>query len=68
MRSDREYKRAKNQVKQYYHMLSEKLSENDKRIVDKLISCSLKETERKNIHCFKCGFKTGLAVAVKSLE
>ena len=68
MRADKVYTKAKNQANQCYEVLCERLSEKDKAILDKLISCYDKQIERKNGHCFKSGFKTGHSIAVKSLE
>lgn len=68
MNNDKAYTRAKNQINQHYQLLCEKLSKNELITLDKLISCYDTKTERKNIHCFKDGFKKGLAIAVKSLN
>ena len=68
MHRDKVYVKAKNRAKQYYEILCKRLSENDKAILDKLISCYGTQTERKNGYCFKDGFKKGVSVAIKSLE
>lgn len=68
MRSDKHYTRAKNQVQQYYQYLCSRLTEYDMSVLNKLLSCHDKQTERKNIHCFEDGFKTGLAVAIEALK
>lgn len=68
MSKDKHYTRAKNQVQQYYQVLCKRLSPKDLEFLDKLISYYDKQTDRKNVHCFEAGFKTGLAVAVEALE
>lgn len=68
MRKDTKYRRARNQVNQHYQTLSERLSQKDMAVLDKLMSCYEEKTERKNLHCFKNGFRIGHAIAVKSLE
>jgi uncharacterized protein (UPF0305 family) len=68
IRKDKKYIKAKNQKKQCYQRLYEKLSEKDRATLNKLMSCYNTQIERKNVHCFKTGFKTGVAVAVKSLD
>lgn len=68
MCKDKQYKRAKNQVKQYYQNLSARLSDNELTILDKLMSYYDKQVDRKNVHCFKAGFETGLTITVESLK
>lgn len=68
MRCDKKYKNAKNKVNQYYHLLSERLTEDEQGLLNKLMSCYDAKTERKNVHCFTSGFKKGLEVAVNSLK
>lgn len=67
MRKDLFYTRAKNQEKQCYDTLCERLSEYERSVLNKLMLCHEKKSERKNAHCFTAGFKTGLSVAVMSL-
>ncbi len=68
MRKDKKYTKAKNQVKQYYHHLCERLSENELATLNKLISSYDAKSERRNAHCFKAGFEMGLTVAVESFK
>ena len=68
MKNDKTYIRTKNKERQYYEVLCKRLSEKDRTILNKFIECNEKKIRRKNIHCFTAGFKTGLTVAVKSLE
>lgn len=68
MNKDKDYTRAKNQVQQHYQSLCSRLTEYDMSVLNKLLSCHDKQTERKNIHCFEDGFKTGLAVAIEALK
>lgn len=67
MSKDLFYTRAKNKEKQCYDKLCERLTEYERSVLDKLMLCHDKKLERKNIHCFTAGFKTGLCVAVTSL-
>lgn len=68
MQKDKKYMKAKNQSEQYYRCLCKRLSEKDLEFLDKFISYYDISTERKNVHCFEAGFKTGLAVALESME
>lgn len=68
MRHDKVYIRTKNKVNQYYQLLSARISENDLLILNKLMLCQDKKTERKNILCFTNGFKKGFAIAIKSMD
>lgn len=67
MYKDKKYERAKNQINQYYEFLSENLSKREVESLEKLMSCYSAITETENFHCFKAGFKKGLAM-VKELE
>lgn len=64
MKKDKSYKRAKNQVKQYYEILKKRLSEKDMLLLDKLLSSYDIKTERKNIYCFQFGFRIALESAI----
>lgn len=68
LKKDNKYRKAKNRVNQYYRLLSERLTEQEKAVLDKFILWYDKKTERKNMYCFENGFKTGLAAAIESLE
>lgn len=68
LRNDKKYSRAKNKIKQYYGILSERLSKDDMSVIDKLMSCYDKQTNIKSMYCFESGFKAGLATAVESLN
>jgi CHAT domain-containing protein len=68
MRKDKHYKKAKNQSKQCYEWLCKNLSPKELEKLNKLIKCYDTKIKRKNVYCFKTGFKTGVAVALKSLE
>lgn len=68
MRKDKEYTRAKNQIDQCYQNMCKTLSDYERAVLDKLISCYEIKIERKNRHCFMTGFDTGIAVAVEALR
>lgn len=68
MRNDKKYTRAKNQIDQYYQTMCKTLSDYERAVLDKLISCYEIKIERKNRHCFMAGFDTGMAVAVEALR
>ena len=68
MHCDKAYGRARNQEKQYYKLISEKLVGDEKSWLDKLVACCDAKTERKNVYCFKAGFKTGMSAAIEALK
>ncbi len=68
IRRDGQYRRANNQMKQYYQTLCDRLSGDDMDLLDKLILCYDSKTERAKEHYFKVGFQTGHTVAVELLK
>lgn len=68
LRRDKQYAKASNQVEQCYQLLCKILSDKEQETLDKLMACYSTKIERKSTHCFKDGFKAGMAVAVQSFE
>lgn len=68
MSSDKAYNKAKNQANQYYKRISDRLAKHEKPWLDNLMACCDAKTERKNVYCFKAGFKTGMSAAIEALK